>query len=328
MKVLVTDYAWDTLEPEEKVLSQIGAQLVVAPSDDEMTLLELAPVADAMLTCWADVNGKVIDAATKCQVIGRYGVGVDNVSVDEATRRGIVVTNVPTYCIDEVSDHAMALLLSCARKTCFYTRAVKHGHWDVQLGTKMFRVRGKTLGLIGFGQNGRAMVPKAKAFGLNVLVYDPFVSDSDVSACGAEPVTLEKLLEAADFVSLHLPLISSTHHFLTAESFKRMKSTAYLINTSRGGIVDTVALTLAIEQGEIAGAGLDVLPSEPPSEDDPILELENVVLTPHAAFNSVESLLDLQRLAAENIAAVLSGTRPQHIVNEDVLETPVLRARF
>jgi D-3-phosphoglycerate dehydrogenase len=222
----------------------------------------------------------------------------------------------------------MALLLSCARKTCFYTRAVKGGDWNVQLGVKMHRIRGKTLGLIGFGQNGRAMVPKAKGFGLEVIAYDPFVADEEIRAAGARAAELDELLESADFVSLHLPLTPATRHFLTADSFRKMKPTAYVINTARGAVIDTNALAEAINQGEIAGAGLDVLPSEPPAEDDPILRLDMVVLSPHAAFTSIESILDLQRLAAENIAAVLAGRRAPHIVNTEVLESPALRARL
>ena len=173
--VLVTDFAWESLEPERKILSKVGADLVIAPSGEEEKLIELAKGVDGILTCWAKVTAKVVKAAKRCKVIGRYGIGLDNIAVEEATRAGIIVTNVPSYCIDEVSDHAMALLLSCARKVSFYDRAIKKGQWNLQAGNKMFRLRGKTLGLIGFGKIARAMVPKAKAFGLQVIVFDPYI---------------------------------------------------------------------------------------------------------------------------------------------------------
>ena len=325
-RVLVTDYAWESLEPEREVLSKIRADLLVAPSGQEEKLVEMARDVVGILTCWAKVTPKVIKAAKRCQVIARYGIGVDNIAVEEATQAGIIVTNVSSYCVDEVSDHAMGLLLSCARKVSFYDRTIKQGQWNLQAGNKMFRLRGKTLGLIGFGKIGRAMVPKAKAFGLRVMVFDPYISEKDARKWGVVFTSLDELLRDADFISLHVPLTESTHKLLGEEAFRKMKNTAYVINTSRGAVVDTEALLRAVSENWIAGAGLDVLPQEPPDTNDPVLSHEKIVLTPHAAFSSVESILELQRTAASQVACVLQGKKPEYIVNPEVLDTPALRA--
>ena len=324
--VLVTDYAWENLEPEREILSKVGADLVIARSGQEEKLAELAKDVVGILTCWTKVTGKVIRMAKRCKVIGRYGIGVDNIAVEEATAAGIIVTNVPSYCVDEVSDHAMALLLSCARKISFYDRAIKKGRWDLQLGNKMFRLSGKILGLIGFGKIARAMVPKAKAFGLHVIVFDPYVSKEDAREYGVVLTSFDKLLSNADFISVHVPLTKSTYKLLGEETFRKMKNTAYVINTSRGAVIDTVALVRAVKEDWIAGAGLDVLPQEPPDINDPLLSQGNIVLTPHAAFCSVESLLELQRTAANQVVCILRGEKPEYIVNPEVLDNPKLRA--
>ncbi len=324
--VLVTDYAWENLEPEREILSKVGADLVIAPSGQEEKLVELAKEVDGILTCWSNVTAEVINVAKRCKVIGRYGIGVDNIAVEEATRAGIIVTNVPSYCVEEVSDHAMALLLSCARKISFYDRAIKKGRWDLQAGNKMFRLRGGILGLIGFGKIARAVVPKAKVFGLHVIVFDPYVCEKDVRKYGVVLTSFDKLLSSADFISVHVPLTKSTHKLLGEEAFRKMKNTAYVINTSRGGVIDTEALARAVRENWIGGAGLDVLSKEPPDINDALLSQENIVLTPHTAFCSVESLLDLQRTAANQVACVLRGEKPKYIVNLEVLDNPELRA--
>ena len=220
----------------------------------------------------------------------------------------------------------MALFLNCARKISFYDRAIKKGQWNLQTGNKMFRLRGKTLGLIGFGEIAQAMVPKAKAFGLRVITFDPYVSEKDIRKYGLTLTSLDKLLQDADFISLHVPLTKSTHKLLGEEEFRKMKNTAYVINTSRGAVINTEALVRAVKENWIAGAGLDVLPQEPPDINDPLLSQENIVLTPHAAFCSVESLLNLQRTAANQVACVLQGEKPEYIVNPEVLDYPKLRA--
>ena len=325
--VLMTDYAWPSVEPERKVLSEIGAELIVAETGAEDELVSLAPQSDGILTCWEQTTTAVIRAAERCQVIGRCGIGLDNIDVKTATELGIVVTNVPAYCIDEVSDHAMALLLACARKISIFDREAKRGGWVRDVGPPVYRIRGKTLGIMGFGKIGKAVVPKAKAFGLDVIVYSPSLSAQVAESCGVQKVELPELLMQSDFITIHAPLNSRTENLLGKEEFRQMKETAYVINTSRGGIIDTAALCTAVQKGWIAGAGLDVLAEEPPAPDEPLIELDNIVITPHAAFASEESTYDLEVSAARAVADVLSGKMPESVVNREVLESPLLRAK-
>jgi D-3-phosphoglycerate dehydrogenase len=327
MIVVVTDYAWDSLEPEKQILRDAGAVMSVCETGELDELRRTVASAAGILTCWKAVPGDVIDLATECVVIGRYGIGVDNIDVDRATELGIVVTNVPAYCLDEVSDHAMALLLAAVRKVAFYDRNVRVGIWDNQIGPPIPRLRGKILGIIGMGKIGRTLAPKALGFGLRVVGFDAYIDDGAIREAGVEPLSLDELLRTSDFVSLHCPLTEETHHLLGEKEFGLMKSSAFLVNASRGGLVDTKALCEALDSGRIAGAALDVLPDEPPSKDDPILSNERAVLTPHAAFQSVESVLDLQETAATQVAKVLQGERPEYVINPVVLESSNLRAK-
>lgn len=321
-RILVTDVAWPSVEPEAGVLARIGGALVLAKSGSEEELLELVPTMDAILTCWENVPASVVRAGSKLQVIGRYGIGVDNIAVEEATGHGILVTNVPAYCLDEVSDHAMALILACARKVCHYNLKVHAGDWEVASGKPLFRVRGQTLGILGFGKIGQTLVPKAKAFGMRVLVHDPYVDEGTVRAGGCEKTDLDALLAEADFVSIHVPLTEGTQGMIDEGRLRQMKSTAFIVNTARGAIIEQDALTRALEQGWIAGAALDVFVPEHLPFDHRLLKLPNVIATPHVAFYSEESLRDLQIQAAENVASVLLGRLPASVVNPEVLGLP------
>jgi D-3-phosphoglycerate dehydrogenase / 2-oxoglutarate reductase len=326
-QVLVTDFAWKDLQIEETILRQVGAGLVVASTGSESELLQLAPAADGILTCWKTVSGNVIRQAGRCLSIGRFGIGLDNIDVQGATEAGILVTNVPAYCVDEVSDHAMALLLSCARKTAFFDRNIKSGVYDLQSGTPLYRLREKTLGIVGFGKIGKSLSAKARAFGLNIIVFDPYANPAAVAESKAELVSFSELIKRSDFISIHVPLSSETSRLFDYEVFRAMKPTAVVVNTSRGDVIDSGALLAALEEGLIAGSGLDVLSEEPPAADDKLTRHPKVVATPHAAFNSEESLQELRKSAAVQMADVLSGRRPQNIVNAEVLAEPKLRWR-
>lgn len=326
-KILITDYAWASIEPERQVLAEIGAELIAAKTGDEPELQTLAPTMDGILTCWNPVRESVITAAKKCQVIARYGIGLDNIDVEAATEQGIVVTNVPAYCMDEVSDHAMGLLLACARKIPRFDRAVRNKTWDQNIGPEMHRIRGKTLGIVGFGRIGQAIIPKATVFGLTINVCSPRTDPKRIQQQGAQKVTFQELLTTSDFITIHAPLTQETEHLFSEAEFRAMKPTAFLINTARGGIVDTTALTTALRNGDIAGAGLDVLETEPPEPDTELLTFDNVVLTPHAAFVSEDAILELEVTAARCVAQVLTGQLPESVVNPSVLEQPNLRAK-
>lgn len=323
--VLVTDYAWPSLDVERRVLETAGATPLAAETGEEAELVGLAPSADAILTNWKRVGPAVLDAARRCRIVSRYGVGVDNIAVDHATRLGIPVTNVPDYCCEEVSDHAMALLLACARRVVSFATATRRGVWDVRAGRPIPRLRGQTLGLVGFGRNARALAPKALGFGLRILAYDPWVGPEVVAPFGTMTPDLETLLGESDYVSIHVPLTPETRGLIGAATLRLMKPTAYLINTARGPIVDEAALGRALAEGWIAGAGLDVLEQEPPAPGHPLLALENVVVTPHAAFYSETSVEELARKAAERVAQALRGEVPASVLNPEVLRRPDCR---
>jgi len=327
MNILVTDYAWNDLEIEQTILHRIGATLITAKEGSEDELGALVEDVDGILTNWKPVTQRVIENAAKCKVIGRYGVGLDNIDVRYATTAGIVVTNVPAYCVDEVAEHAMALLLSLARKVTFFDRAIKGGRYNLAAGTPLFRVKGKTLGVIGFGGIGRRLAEKAAAFGLRVLVFsrsDDGDKNPDLGA-GIEHAAFSDVLGSSDFISVHLPLTSQTRHLFGYETFRKMKRTAFFVNTARGGVVDPAGLLRALDDRLIAGAGLDVFATEPPDPDDPLILHPLVVATPHAGFNSVESLESLRTTAAEQMVDLLEGRVPQFVVNPGVFRQSNLR---
>ncbi|HHZ92236.1 TPA: C-terminal binding protein [Candidatus Poribacteria bacterium] len=326
-KILITDYAWATLEPEREVLSAIGAELIVAKTGTEIEFLKYAPDVDGILTNWAKVTTDVVKAAEKCRVIGRYGIGLDNIDVATATSLGMVVFNVPTYCLEEVSDHAMALVLAMARKIPRLNNEVKNRSWDRNIGPQMYRIRGQKLGIVGFGKIGKLIVPKAKGFGMEILAYSPSLTDKVAKTYGVKNVDFEELLTEADFITIHCPLVPETNNLIDADALSKMKSTAYLINTARGGIVNHDALFQALQENWIAGAGLDVLPEEPPADNFSLLDLDNVIITPHAAFWSEESINDLQISAAKGVLNVLTGNIPDAIVNPEVLQSTNQRFR-
>jgi len=319
--VLVTDYAWPSLDIERQILAGIDAELLVAEKGDEEELVALAPRADAILTNWKKVPAAALDAAERCRVVSRYGVGVDNIPVEHATGLGIVVTNVPDFCLDEVSDHAMALLLACARRIPKLEAATKSGIWSVGLAYGMSRLRGQTLGLVGFGNIARVLAPKAAAFGLKVIAYTPRGTSSTDTAV-ERTNHLEQLLSVSDFVSLHAPSTPSTRGLIGRAELRAMKPTAYLINTARGALIDDEALLEAINEGWIAGAALDVLAVEPPAPGNQLMQLENVLVTPHVAFYSEQAIQELQEKAARNVMTVLRGDVPASVVNRTVLQQP------
>ncbi len=236
-----------------------------------------------------------------------------------ATAAGIVVTKVPDYCIDEVSDHAVALLLALARKIPSSNAQVHAGRWEMKAVVPIHRLRGRVLGLVGFGRIPQLVAPKAKAFGLRVIVYDPFVQADVLARERVDQVDFEELLAQSDYVSIHTPLLHETRNLFSTDAFSRMKPGSYLINTARGPIVDEHALAKALDGGQLAGAALDVMPQEPPTAS-PLLGRENVIITPHTSFYSEESLLELQRKASEEVVAVLTGKRPRNPVNPEALK--------
>ncbi len=318
-KALITDYVWPSTDPEREVLEAAGIELVIAPDSSESTLTELARDVDAIMFCFAQVTDKVLESATNCKIAARYGIGVDNVDIAKATELGIVVTNVPDYCMDEVTDHALGMILALNRRLVPHTSTVVGGGWnDVVLNQPMHRTRGATLGIVGFGRIGRSLAAKAVGFGMNILTYDPLLdAGSDVDAASA--VTLDELLKQSDFVSLHAPLIPATENMISTSELAKMKSGSIIVNCSRGGLIDEDALAPSLASGHIAGAGLDVVEPTPPEPSSVLLEQDNVIITPHTAFFSQASTLELERRTAQEAIRVLNGELPENLINPDVL---------
>jgi len=305
--IAVTDSPFPSLDPARAALERIAPELKMAKSPSMEDILAVAREADAILVTYAKLPGELLRQLKRCKAIGRFGLGVDNIDLPAAKELGIAVNYVPDYCLREVSDHAMALLLSLARKIPFSNRLVQSGRWEVPPIVPLRRLEGQVLGLVGFGNIPRALVPKAKAFGLKVIAHDPHVSKHVLSAAGVEGVSFDDLLALSDFVSVHAPLLPATRGLVNAAAFARMKKGALLINTARGPLVDEAALAAALDSGHLGGAALDVVTTEPLAQDSPLKGRDNVILTPHTAFYSVEALEELQVKCASDVARVLSG---------------------
>ena len=319
-RILITDIAWPDLAIEKEVLAAVGGEVMVAGGGSADEIIALAPQADAILTCWKDVPAEALDIAPNCRVVSRYGIGLDNIPIGRATELGMLVTNVPDFCLEEVSDHVMALLLATARQLFPLARTAERSDWTRETPRPIPRVKGQTLGLIGFGNIARALVPKALGFGLRVMAYTPRLRPEDAPQGVEVTNELATLLAASDYVSIHSPLTEETAHLINDAALAQMKPNALLINTSRGGVIDEGALVRALKEGRIAGAALDVTDPEPPPGDNPLLSLENVIVTPHAAFYSVAATAELARKAAENVVTVLRGEVPKTLVNAEVLD--------
>ena len=321
LQVAVSDSVFPNLDPARAVLSKIGAQLRLAEEPKPEAILRVAKDADALLATYAKITPEMIRQLTRCRIISRFGIGVDNVDIPAATERGIVVTKVPDYCIDEVSDHTMALLLSAARKIPFANSMVHAGKWEMPAVVPIHRLRGTVLGLVGFGRIPQLVAPKAQSFGMRVVSHDPYIPKEVFERARIESVEFRELLKISDYISIHSPLLPETQGLFNADAFRQMKPSAYLINTARGPIVDEAALAQALDAGQLAGAALDVMPKEPPT-GSALFGRPNVIITPHTSFYSEESLVDLQTKAAEEVVRVLKGEAPKNPVNPEALQKP------
>ena len=317
-KIVITDCDHPSVDIEKEILSKINSEPVLEFCRTEDDVIEKAFDADAIINQYAPFTRKVIKSLRKCKVISRYGVGVDNIDIKAATEHNIIVANVPDYCVDEVSTHTFSLILSCARAIAMLDRKVRGGNWDFTLAKPLYRTQGQTIGLFGLGRIARIMAQKATGFGFKIIAYDPYVFDTYGNV---KLVTLEQLLSESDFLSIHAPLTEETKHIIGEKELKMMKNSAYLINTSRGALVDEKALYVALKEKRIAGAALDVMENEPPDWENPLLSLENIVITPHISFYSEESYVELKTKTAEAVLSVLTGNRPRSVVNMEVLKS-------
>lgn len=312
--IAVTDSAFPSLDAAMAALERVNPEMRMSKSASSDDILAVARDADAVLVTYAKLPGDLLRQLKRCKVIGRFGLGVDNVDVPAAAECGITVTYVPDYCMQEVSDHAMALLLALVRKIPLSNKLVQAGRWEMPAVVPIHRLDGRVLGLVGFGNIPRALAPKAKAFGLRVVTHDPYVSEEALTAAGVEGMGFARLLEISDFVSIHAPLLPATRGMFNAEVFGKMKKGAYVVNTARGPLVDEPSLVQALDSGHLGGAALDVVAVEPLAKNSPLLGRDNVILSPHTAFYSVEALNELQTKCATDVARVLSGEKPVYPV--------------
>jgi D-3-phosphoglycerate dehydrogenase len=314
-KVVITDCDHGSIEEEKEELGRIGAELILAQVKEEKDLIRECKEADGLINQYSLLTRAVLEQLPKCKVLARYGVGVDSVDLKAATDLGIIVANVPDYCMDEVANQTIAMILTLIRKTAFLDRKVKSGEWDFHSGIPIHRTKGKTLGLIGCGKIGLEVAKKISAFGVRVMTFDPYLEKAPE---GIELKDFDSVLKESNFISVHCPLNNSTRHLIGEKEFKKMEKKPLLINTSRGPIIDEKALIHALREGLLSGAGLDVLETEPPDSQSPLLKMENVVLSPHIGFYSVESISELKRRTAKNVADVLMGKWPGFVVNREV----------
>ena len=316
-KVVLTDYVWEKLDVEHQILdglADLTAMKVKTPAE----FLAEAADCDALLNTYAGpITAADMAKMPKCKIIARYGIGVDTIDLDAATAAGIIVTNNPTYCIDEVAEHTMALLLTAARKIAFYDRMVRGGRWEVPPGKPIFRLAGSTLGLVGFGNIAREVAVRAAAFGMKVLFVDPFVQEGQLKI-PARKVELAELLTESDFVSLHPPLMPQTRKMMNDDAFAQMKPGAVVINCGRGPLIDTDALVRALDAKKIAGAALDTTDPEPLPDPHPLRGRDNVIINPHVAWYSEDSMKKLQAGAPGEVRRVLTGEWPLNVVNKAV----------
>jgi D-3-phosphoglycerate dehydrogenase len=317
VKIVITDHRFKDVDQERCAVEAEGGDLVVGHATDEQQAAELCKDADGVLTARAPITRHVIEAMAKCRVIVRYGIGVETVDIPAASERGIMVANVPDYCLDEVSDHALTLLLILSRGMVPAMAMAREEKWLIAKMPPLHRLRGQTCGLVGCGQIGSLLVVKVRALGMSAVIYDPYLKETKSREMGAELVSFERLLAESDFISLHAPLNEKTHHIFGERAFGKMKRTAYIINTARGGLIDEPALMAALDGEEIAGAALDVLESETVVTPvrTALVNHPKVIVTPHTAWLSEESRTSLQGKAVAQVLAGVKGERPYGLVN-------------
>lgn len=321
LKVVISDYDFGDIAVERNILEPAGIRVVGLQAKSEENLIPEARSCDAVINQYARVGAKTIAAMERCKVIARYGVGVDIVDVEAATARNVLVTNVRDYCTEEVADHAMALLLALARKLPQYNSASHAGTWHWKSGQPIHRLHGRILGIVSFGRIGQAIAARAKAFGLRIMAYDPYVADDMIAAHGAERADHDTVIAQADYLMMQVPMTPETRHFLGEAELGRMKRGAIIINAGRGPTIDNAALARALQSGQIAAAGLDDLEEEPAKRrawdptGNPLMALENVLVTPHSAYYSEESIRMAREVAAQEVLRVLTGRLPHNPVN-------------
>ncbi len=316
-KVVLTDNIFPDLDLERSMLASVDAELLEAKDNDHM--LKLITDADAVINTYAKMSASVIEKLQKCKIIVRNGIGVDTIDIKAASEKRIIVANVPSYCIDEVATHATALILACHRKIFYLEKKVKAGIWNVKLAAPITAPELSYVGLAGFGRIPRQVCKKVQALGFNVIAYDPYVAQEDADEYNVKMVNIPTLLKESDYISIHCPLTEETKGMFNYEAFKQMKKTAFIINTARGAVINEKELIAALQEGLIAGAALDVLEKDGITPDHPLLKMDNVIITPHAAWYSEQSIIRRRKQTIEAVINVLNGGEPESFVNRKMI---------
>ncbi|RPJ30867.1 MAG: C-terminal binding protein [Planctomycetaceae bacterium] len=332
-KIVITDLEHPTIAPELEVLAALDAKIERYDCRTEEEVIEAASAADGLMVAFAPITSRVLKALPGCSIVARFGIGVDMIDVAAATEHGVVVTNVPDFCLDEVADHTVALLLAVSRKIVFLDRAVRegwaatNGYWrTTTIAEPMWRLSKQTLGIVGLGKIGQRVARRAQAFGMRVIASsDPGVSSAELASLSVSMLPLEVVLAQADFLTLHVPVSEDSCHLIDADRLVLMKPTATVINTSRGPVIDQAALVDALTSGRLGGAGLDVYEQEPLPADDPLIGMDNVVLCSHAAWYSADAFHEMKVKTAQAIVDHFQGRVPRYVLNPAVLSSPQRR---
>lgn len=314
--VALSSYAHEFDYERQEFGKRSDVNFLISPLKEQKMVTEVVKDADVILFSDVMIHAEMIDSLEKCRLIIRYGIGYDNIDIDRAAERGIMVCNAPNYGVVDVAEHALALMLSCAKRLTYMSDCVREGMWNTGAMGSSRRICGKTIGFIGFGKIARCVCERTNALKARAIVYDPYISDSILSEYQAERADMDSVLREADYVTLHLPLTEKTRHMFGINEFRKMKKTAVLINTSRGGLVREAELITALENGIIAGAGLDVFEEETGKIDKRLPSIKNVTLTPHVAWNTFEGMEALHKEVTDNVIRFLNGHCPESIVNQ------------
>ncbi|MDP6782242.1 MAG: C-terminal binding protein [Dehalococcoidia bacterium] len=328
-KVVMTLFRYPGIPSSEEAYQKLGATFSHTPCNGEEEIMAATMDCDVAISAMQPYTRRVIENMQHCRLISVIGIGYEGVDIEAATERGILVANVPDYCQEEVANHAMALILACNRKLVPVVEAVRQGAWDTpekpniryNIMPPLPRLSGQVLGIVGLGRIGQSLVPRAKAFGMGVIAFDPFVPDATMEQMGVEKADMDSLLRESDYISLHTALTSQNRGMIGMEELQKMKPTAYLINTARGSLINESDLVQALKDGVLAGAALDVTDPEPPPPDSPLLQLDCLILTAHTAQYSNEAVVDLRQGVEENVFSVLRGHLPPGLLNPQAKDT-------
>lgn len=319
LKVVITDREYENIDNELRILKGIDADIYDYQFKNERDIINVTKDCDALIIQYAKINENIINNLSKCRIIAKYATGLDGIDIEAATKKGIMVSNVQNYCSEEVSTHALSLLLSMNRKLSDFNNWTSNGNW-FNMGKRVIGLRTSIIGIIGYGNISRLLISKLMPLCDEIWVYSNSASTDEVEKSGAKLKSFDEIIINSDYISIHCPGNEKNKYLFNKEVFKNMKKSAVVVNVARGNVVNEEDLIWALNEGEIAGAALDVLEQEPPNKDNPLLKMKNVIVTPHTGWYSVDSQKRLQSTVAEDVVRALTGKIPENLVNKEVLK--------